>query len=115
MTDEELAQSENRNKQRKELKSAATPGPWMYESFGCAMVPSCVPKDKRTIIIVRLESWFDDLYETCGDGILDKGTTNSLQPYYDAEYIAESRSDQTEEDIDALLEEVRWLRQAYRS
>ena len=113
LTNEELNQLTARNRERKKLKAATTPGPWGYESFAYVCQPESPPRARRMGILVRPQQWFDDLQDRYGDDVLDRGRQVTrpwgLQPYKDALYIAKARSDVAEKDIDLLIAEVRRL------
>ena|ERR1039457_4694160 len=111
LTTEDLHVIEERNNKRKELKKSASPGPWEYDSFGFIHQSQSVKPAKRIGILLRPMKWFHNLQEKYGHSFLDTGFSqpNSIQAYYDAEYIIEERNTEAEEDIQALLGEVRRL------
>ena len=112
MTDAELDQIGERNRKRRELKSATTPGEWLYDSFAFVDTGESLPKVKQIGILVRPRSWFEKLWEEFGQGTLDRWTDQkNLQPYYDADWIVQAHNDSVEDDVEALLAEVRRLRQ----
>jgi hypothetical protein len=109
LSDLELSEIEKRNKQRKDLKHAASKGPWMYDSWAFVHQSEKIPKDRRFGILVRPMSWFDALGHRIDEG-LPKDQEMVNQGYYDAEYVAKARNDDSESDVDVLLLEVRRLR-----
>ena len=108
VTDPELAKIEQRNAKRKELKNAASPGPWTYDSLGFVFQGEGVPAGNRLSVVVRPTQWFDSLPGT----LIDDGIPLRLvqQIYSDADYIANARNDEADSDIDVLLAELRRLR-----
>jgi hypothetical protein len=108
-----LALIEQRNEKRRQLKAATSKGPWCYDSYGCVMPPA------GTLIVVRRTDWWDRLSDRYGQarpaenvtGMLDEHLDyNDLQPYHDAEWIAETHEDLVADDVDTLIREVRRLR-----
>ena len=108
--EEQLAAIQKRNQQRKEMKQGASEGPWEYDSWAFVHQAETIPRTRRFGILVRPMTWFDALGRRIDEG-LPKGRQMIQQGYYDAEYIAKARDDGVEEDIDALLSEVKRLRQ----
>lgn len=107
VSDEKLDAIEERNKQRRMLKEAASPGPWVYDSFGFVHQAQRVPRSKRLGILVRPMQWFRELGDRIDEGF---SQTKFIQAYYDADYVAHARTDGAEDDIDLLLAAVRRLR-----
>lgn len=107
LSDEQLDAIEETNKQRRTLKEAASPGPWEYDSFGFVHQAQRVPISKRLGILVRPMTWFRALGHRIDE---EFSQTKFIQAYYDADYIAQARTDGAEDDIDLLLAEVRRLR-----
>jgi hypothetical protein len=106
---EDLKGIEGRNAKRKKLKGSASPGPWEYDSFGFIHQAQSVKPAKRIGILLRPMTWFHKLRDKYGS--LDTGFSQPdfKQAYYDAKYIIEERNASVEEDIEALLAEVRRL------
>ena len=113
LSEQSVRQIEERNRERRARKARVTPGPWLYDSFAFLdSDPTVVPRKRQMCVLVRPRSWFDTLIEKHGSGILDEGLdTKDMQPYYDAEYIAQTRTDTAEDDIDALLQHIRSTQQ----
>lgn len=111
LTAEDLKGIEERNAKRRELKKSASPGPWEYDSFGFIHQSEAVAPKKRIGILLRPMTWFRKLQDQYGANFLDRGFSQPdfIQAYYDAEYIIEERNTSSEEDIDALLAEMRRL------
>jgi hypothetical protein len=111
LTPDDLKAIKERNVKRKELKRSTSPGPWEYDSFGFIHQSEAVKPEKRIGILLRPVSWFHGLQEKYGSNFLDTGFSQPkfIQAYYDAEYIIEERNSSVEDDIDALLVEVRRL------
>jgi hypothetical protein len=112
MTDEQLAAIEKRNAERRELRSQTTPGEWLYESFAFVHAgEATLPARKRLGIVVRPRTWFHSLWDKYGTGILDEGLDpKDMQPYYDADWIAQAHTDRADDDVDHLVREVKRLR-----
>jgi hypothetical protein len=108
ITDPELVKIEERNSKRKELKIAASLGPWSYDSHGFIFQSQAVPAGDRLAVVVRPTQWFDSLPGV----VIDEGIPRELrqQIFLDASYIASSRTDEADSDVETLLVEVRRLR-----
>lgn len=121
LTDKELQEIEGRNRDRKKLREDIPPGQWMYDWFAFienGNVPGSAPVrcDDRVCIVVRRRPWIDALIRACGDGILDEGTftrgdEKDAQPGFVGLYVEKAMDGSAETDIDALLAEVRNLRE----
>jgi len=115
MDEKQLAGIVDRNKKRKELKNATTPGEWLYDSFAFVDTGEELPKAKQMGILVRPRTWFEKLFDEYGRSVLDRwtekrGGKGNLQPYHDARFIVEAHNDTVEDDVDVLVAEVKRLR-----
>jgi hypothetical protein len=121
LSDEQLADIEERQKERREYRSELPPGRWRYESF--AFLENCSDFDMGLFvgladlvcILVRRRAWIDGLLKACGEDILDAGTVvrgdeKDLQPALVGRYIVTLMDGSVENDINLLLDEVRRLR-----
>jgi hypothetical protein len=110
ISDDELVAIQERNQQRQEMKQRASRGPWEYDSWAFVHQAQAIPNGRRFGILVRPMAWFDSLKGRI-DQDLPKDKKMIDQGYFDADYIAQSRDDGAEKDIDVLLSEVRRIRQ----
>jgi hypothetical protein len=88
VTPEQLAAIEQRNQERKHIKANATDAPWRYEDT-----------DRHTGV-GKVVSHARHAHVVC---------ECTLLPVQDGTFIARARNDTVEDDIDALLDEVRRL------
>jgi hypothetical protein len=118
MTEEQLTAIENRNRELHNLKRKSSPVDWIYDSFGFIESYQDIAGPYRKLpvgILVRPITWYRALQERYGTGILDHDYAGSLyrprsmQCYRDCEYIIRARNGSAEEDIAALVKEVRRL------
>ncbi len=110
LSDADLTAIQQRNERRKELKAAASEGPWGYDSYGFVNQSERIPFNRRLGILIRPMTWFDSLGGRVDEGINKFSRKVFDQGYRDGEYIARSRDEQSERDIDTLLSEVLSLR-----
>jgi hypothetical protein len=110
---EKLLEIEARNEKRNTLRANISKGTWIYDSF--AFIEADIrPSKERSCILVRRQSWFDELVRRHGDNVLDEGTGEGsqehvMQPAHDGSYITAVLNDPIEDDIAKLLSEVRRL------
>ena len=110
---EALLYMEARNEKRRVLRADVSKGPWGYESFAWIEADT-TPYKEQSCILVRRRSWFHNLWQNYGTGILDEATAEgtrkyALQPAYDGLYVKAVLNDPIEDDIAKLLAEVRRL------
>ncbi len=108
LTDSDLDEIKKRNEHRKKLKGAASLGPWEYDSWAFVHQSERIPRNLRFGILVRPVTWLDALGKRIDEGLPNGPLVQ--QGYYDADYIAQSREDGAERDIDNLLAEIRFSR-----
>lgn len=101
MTPTELGGLRARNQKRRELKDAATPGPWMIDppwGLPWEVGGNCRSLEK-TLTVAR----------TLGGPMMNMPQEDADQATRDAQFIAAARNDPVEADIDALIAEVKNL------
>ena len=118
LTNEQLSEIESRHKERKQYSDHIPRGPYYYDSFafvgnyfdGPPERPGSHPKKKIGILIRRRE-WFKSIDMDANLGTSEQ-RKEYLRPCYDlGEYIAHVCTQPVEEDIDALLAEVKRLKE----
>lgn len=118
LTNKELENIEKRHKDRKEFSDHIPRGPYLYDSF--AFVENCFEfsperpgnhPEKRVGILVRRRDWFRSVNMDANPGT-SKQIKEYLRPCSDlGEYIARVCTQSVEEDIAALLAEVKRLKE----
>lgn len=118
LTNKELTEIESRHKDRKEWSDHIPRGPYLYNSFAfvhnCFEFPPERPgrhPEKKVGILVRRRDWFDSVDMDANLGTR-KQKLEYLRPCRDlGEYIALACTHPVEEDIAALLAEVKRLKE----
>jgi hypothetical protein len=119
ISDSALLTLADRNRQRRERKERATPGPWVWElSEDDPAWEIELEYGDREAHLISYSNVYSPNGEQNGPGLWPclvlgcarRKSGNSYPKSRDREFIAEARNDPVEDDIDLLLAEVRRLR-----